>query len=123
MVVFNEWPMGLPRALRLTHADDFARVRREGRVFRHRLLLMSVAPNPVGYNRYGLVTGKKIGKAHQRNRVRRVLRAVLRLRHATLRTGFDVVLVAHPSSVDATWLEMRAAVDTLLNQAGLLVIE
>ncbi len=115
--------MGLPRALRLTRADDFARVRREGRVFRHKLLLMSVAPNTVGHNRYGLVTGKRIGKAHRRNRVRRMLRAALRARHAALRAGFDVVLVAHPAVVDATWAQLCAAVDMLLSQADLLIVE
>lgn len=121
--MFGLWLMGLPRYLRLTHADDFARVRREGRVLRHKLLLISVAPNTVGHNRYGIVTGKKVGKAHQRNRVRRVLREVVRLQHPHLREGFDVVLVAHAAAGDTPWAVIRTAVDTLFHQAGLVAVE
>ncbi len=115
--------MGLPRHLRLTHADDFARVRREGRVLRHKLLLLSIAPNTVGHNRYGIVTGKKVGKAYQRNHVRRILREIVRLRHPHLRAGFDVVVVAHAAAVDAPWRMMQSAVDALFQQAGLVAVE
>lgn len=121
--MFGLYLMGLPRYLRLTHADDFARVRREGRVLRHKLLLVSIAPNTVGHNRYGIVTAKKIGKAYQRNRVRRVLRETLRLQHPYLQAGFDVVLVAHAGAVDAAWPVIQATVEALFQQAGLMAVE
>lgn len=112
--------MGLPRFLRLKQSDDFARVRREGRTFRHKLLLMGVCPNDVGHNRYGIVTGKKVGKAFQRNRVRRVLRELVRHQHPHLEGGYDVVLVASPATADAPFAALQQAADALFRQAGLV---
>lgn len=44
--------------------------------------------------RYGLVAGKRIGNAVQRNRIKRRLRAALAA--APLEPGFDYVLIPNP---------------------------
>lgn len=111
--------MGIRRELRLKRSEDFARVRREGQVVRHRLMLLSSAPNAVGHNRYGIITGKRIGPAVTRNRVRRLLREALRHQHPGLRAGHDVIIIAHPAIVAARAQTIHEVVVTLLRQAGL----
>lgn len=112
--------MGLPRPLRLARPEAFARVRAQGRTFRSRHFLLSLAPNGLPLNRFGLVTGKKLGGAVVRNRVRRLLREVLRLSQDRLRSGWDVVLVAHPAAVGLSVTEIQRTFDALASQAGLL---
>lgn len=111
--------MGIRRELRLKRSEDFARVRREGRVFRHRILFISVITNDVGHNRYGVVTGKRIGTAVQRNYVRRLVREVIRHYHPHLRAGHDVVVVANPAIIGENAHTIREVVGTLVRQAGL----
>lgn len=112
--------MGLRRQLRLTQAGDFERLRREGRAFRQRLLLVSVLPNQLTHNRYGFITGKRLGNAVVRNRVRRRLREAVRLRHPDLIPGYDLVIVAHPAAVTQPFSSLQNALDDALRQAGLL---
>ncbi len=61
-----------------------------------RLLVTYVAKNRIGTNRVGITTSKKIGKAHDRNRARRVIREAFRLIAPFLskRNGWDIVFVA-----------------------------
>ncbi len=112
--------MGLPRPLRLARSEDFARLRLEGQTFRGRFMLINVAPNTLSHNRYGLVTSKRLGGAVVRNRVRRLIREGLRQTTPQMRVGWDVVLVAHPSIVGQSLVEIMRAFDTLARQAGLV---
>jgi ribonuclease P protein component len=111
--------MGLPPQLRLRKAADYERLRRHGKAYRHRLLLLSVLPNDLPHNRYGFAVGKKVGKAVVRNRVRRLLKEAVRALHPTLHPGYDVVIVAHPPSVGQPLAALQRTVDDLLRQAGL----
>ncbi len=51
--------------------------------------------------RYGLVAGRKIGNAVERNRVKRRLRHAIR--DARLRVGYDYVVLAAPEVLDAPY--------------------
>lgn len=115
--------MGLKKSLRLTHPDDFARMRREGRVFRNPLLLLSVYPNDHQQNRYGIITNKRVGKAVDRNRVRRRIREVLRGHHPHLQAGFDVVIVANAKTPHADFHELVSVLGSLFRQSGLIISE
>jgi ribonuclease P protein component len=50
--------------------------------------------------------------------VRRRLREALRARLNRLAPGSDVLVVARPASGEATWAELNAALDRLLERAG-----
>jgi len=105
---------------RLRRRDDFARLRRHGRTYRRPWLSLSVVQNEVGYNRYGFITNKQLGKAVTRNRVRRVLREAIRLRHADVQPGFDILWIARSGLVGKPWPVVVQMVDELYRQAGLL---
>jgi ribonuclease P protein component len=110
------------REHRLRSAVDFQRVRDQSpRVWPHRLLVLHVAPNDLDRARVGITVSGRVGKAVVRNRIRRRLREALRARLDSLTVGYDVLVVARPPSVQASWRELVEAVDTVLQRAGATV--
>ena len=108
------------RQFRLREGKDFARLRREGRVFHHRWLTLSTAPNGLANNRYGFITGKYLGKAVVRNRVRRLLREATRQLHPHLQPGHDLVFIARQPLVGQPFDVVHRIVSDLLHQAGVV---
>jgi ribonuclease P protein component len=103
---------------RLRTPADFATAReRAERGWPHRLLVLYVAPNDLENVRVGITVSGRVGKAVTRNRVRRRLRELLRTRLPRLKSGQDLLLIARPSSAEASWEELGQAVDTLLSLA------
>jgi ribonuclease P protein component len=84
-------------------------------------MTLSVAPNGLLHNRYGFVTGKYLGNAVTRNRVRRLLRESVRLLHPRLYTGFDVVVIARQPVVGQPLAALKRILQELAQQAGMLV--
>jgi ribonuclease P protein component len=105
---------------RLRKREDFARLRQRGKVYRHALVHLSVIQNELTHCRFGYITGKSVGNAVQRNRVRRLLREAVRLRVAEFAGGFDVLLIARSGLVGQDWLTVVRILETLFRQAGLL---
>ena len=69
-----------------------------------RWLRVSAARDPeAGATRFGLVTPRRLGKAVDRNRVRRRLREICRLYRELLAPGFLVVVIAKPSALGASF--------------------
>ena len=76
--------------------------------------------NRTQLNRVGITVGKKLGKAHNRNRTRRRLREIYRLNEDKFQPGWDIVVVARPKAVDADFGKLTAAYLTLAKKAGIL---
>jgi ribonuclease P protein component len=106
---------------RLRSSDDFQRLRREGRAFHHRWMTLSVAHNGLDHNRYGFITGKALGKAVIRNRVRRLLREAVRSMHPRLQPGHDIVFIARRPALEQPFADIQRIVSEQLRQAGLVV--
>jgi ribonuclease P protein component len=105
--------------LRLRRSDDFQRLRREGRSYPNRLLLMSILPNMLSHNRYGFIVSKQLGSAVRRNRIRRQVREAVRLLHPQLRTGYDIVFIARSLVVEQPFEMVQRTIVDLVWQAGL----
>ena len=71
-----------------------------------------MAPGRSGEFRYGLVAGKKIGGAVERNRVKRRLRHALRSVEAP--AGVDMIVIATPAVLPAPFSELVRWLDDLV---------
>jgi ribonuclease P protein component len=78
-------------------------------------------PNSLDHNRYGFIVSKRLGNAVVRNRVRRRLRACLN----TVKPlpGYDILFITRRPILVLKYREMRAIVQSLLQQAGLVEAE
>ena len=102
----------------LTKPQQYALVYSEGSSWASNLLVMKALPNDLTISRYGLSVSKRVGKAVVRNRVKRLLREILRT--MPLKSGWDVVFIVRPVAATANYASLKRAVEGLLSRAQLL---
>ncbi|WP_420632295.1 ribonuclease P protein component [Candidatus Leptofilum sp.] len=110
----------LPQPHRLSRSADVARVRQQGRTFRHPLCILLVKSAETGVSRFAFIASKRVGKAVVRNRARRLLREAVRLHLGSIQPGWDCVWIARPHLPSASFAEVETAVLQLLTQAKLI---
>lgn len=83
-------------------------------------LVLYARRNRTEGNRVGITVGKKLGKAHIRNRVRRRIREVYRLNEEKFLPGYDIVVVARTRAIGASFEQLTKAYLSLAQKAGIL---
>ena len=83
-------------------------------------LVLYARKNQTGENRVGITVGKKLGKAHIRNRTRRRIREIYRLNEEKFQPGWDIVVVARSRAVDAPFDKLTKSYLNLARKAKLL---
>lgn len=104
----------------LRRPGDFEALQREGTSRAHPLLVIRALRNGVERTRIGFSTGRRLGTAVARNRVRRRLRSILRALAPRLEPGWDILVVARPACVDASYADLALAVERLLRRLGVV---
>jgi ribonuclease P protein component len=102
----------------LTKREQYALVYNKGSSWASNLVVMKALPNKLSLSRYGLSVSKRVGKAVMRNRVKRLLREILRL--TPLESGWDIIFMARPGAASANYAELEKSVVNLLSRARLL---
>lgn len=111
---------GYPRELRLLKKRDFDRLFAAGRrVSRGPLRLVYLRRGVTGL-RCGTVTGRRVGGAVERNRLRRRLRELYRLHRHHLVRPLHFAILGQQGAGRLGWDELRELVLGLWREAGLL---
>lgn len=109
----------MPKDSRLRKRAEFLRVYEHGKRFEGRFMTVFILPSDREFHRVGITATKKaIGKAHDRNRAKRLLRETFRLSPDALNTvevKFDWVLNARSGlrkvKLDKPLAEFRAIIE------------
>jgi ribonuclease P protein component len=104
----------------LSRPQDFVAVQGSGITRSHPLLTVRLLRTDLESTRFGLATGRKLGTAVVRNRVRRRLREALRVMAPSFQPGWDVLIIARPAIVEADHDALVGALRRLLIRGGVL---
>lgn len=113
----------MDRSLRLREDWEVRHARARGKAFAQGPIVIRVfshPDNPVP-NRYAVVAGKKVGKAHERNRCKRLVREAIRNLHPTLKPGNDIVVILRGGPDELTGYDLaHQTMQTLFQRARLI---
>ena len=110
-----------PKSRRLTQSAEFEQVKKNGRVYRGQLVVLSVlSVNDVTRFRAGFITSRTIGRAVVRNRVRRRLREIVRKHQREIVDGTWLVTIARVNAAGATYQQLEVEWLRLAKRASIL---
>ena len=102
----------------LTRPEQYALVYNKGRSWIGDLVVMKALLNGLNSSRYGISVSKRVGKAVVRNRVKRLLREILRV--IPLEPGWDIIFIARPAAANANYASLERLIGDLLSRAELV---
>jgi ribonuclease P protein component len=111
---------------RLQKHADYQRAYAAGRKHQSASMSWFLAPQSPAYAgaalprgpRVGLTAGKVLGKAHERNRIKRRMREALRRHVALFPQGFDLIFHPRRSVLTLDFAKLEAEIVRILQQAG-----
>ncbi|MDA2922060.1 ribonuclease P protein component [Patescibacteria group bacterium AH-259-L07] len=93
----------LKKKYRLTKNKDFTHVAKQGQVVYGEILSIKWIKNNLDYSRFGIAVSLKIDKrATRRNRIKRILRAIIREHIDQFISGFDYLILTTPKIKELT---------------------
>ena len=85
-------PCTLRKEEKVRSRTDYLRISKEGERYQTEHFQVSICPNRLSFPRLGIAVGKRVGKAVERNRLKRIIREVFRLNKAALLPSSDFVI-------------------------------
>lgn len=100
---------------RITKHKEYGEFRNPDLFLRSTLFYAAVLYSPSEFA-LGITIGKKVGKAHTRNLLKRRIKGWMQLHKDVLPLGCKVNLIARPGAGELTWQELCKELDMLLTK-------
>ncbi|RAV19528.1 ribonuclease P protein component [Paenibacillus contaminans] len=108
------------REYRLAKREDFNHVYRRGKsVANQQFVLYAMAQPKQEHFRLGVSVSKKIGNAVVRNRIRRMMKEIVRLHIPEIDGGVDFIIIARKPAADLEYAQMEKSIMHVLKRAKL----
>jgi ribonuclease P protein component len=109
------------KRLRLRNRADFSRVYRYGKSFaNHQFVVYGCRRKDTEQFRVGVSCSKKIGNAVVRNRMRRMIKEIIRHHENEIVTQMDLIFIVRKGALDMTYQEMEKSLLHVMRKAALL---
>ncbi|GIP29202.1 ribonuclease P protein component [Paenibacillus sp. J23TS9] len=111
----------LHKSLRLRNRADFSRVYRHGKSFaNHQFVVYWFRKKEVEKFRVGISVSKKVGNAVVRNRMRRLVKEIVRHQEDRLIEHVDLVFIVRKGALDMPYKDLEKSILHVLRKASLL---
>jgi len=107
------------RKYRLRKRRDFSYTYKKGRSLANSCLVLVYRKNRLKITRVGFSISKKFGNAVQRNKTKRRLREICRVRLEKIKPGYDLIFIVRIGARDASFAKLENQMENLLKRAGL----
>jgi ribonuclease P protein component len=113
---------GLPKELRIRESSEIRRILTQGRKYSgtHLILFCLTSSSLDARSRAGFLSPKKIGKAVDRNRVRRWMRETLRRHYEEIKGSHQILMMGRTSAIQAGYQAIHDEFLELCRKARLL---
>ena len=105
----------------LTRNTQFELVYDKGTSWIGKEIVIRILPNSLDISRYGFTVSRRVGKAVIRNRVKRMLREIMR--QTPLQSGWDIVIIARTPAARTDYSTLTRVIKRLLYRAGIFLGE
>jgi ribonuclease P protein component len=103
---------------RLAKREDFNKVYRYGKSAANHQFVLYVLPQPkLEHFRLGISVSKKVGNAVVRNRLRRMIKEVVRLKKEQWTSGFDYIVIARKPLLEMDFQAMEKSLFHVFRKA------
>lgn len=110
----------LPRENRLKKKKDFEKIFKEGKGIKEGFLFFKWAFNNLDISRFGFIVSQKVSKkATLRNKIKRRLREITRMRLPKIKKGIDGAFVALSGLEEKDFQEMETTIDKIFEKTRL----
>ncbi|HBX23906.1 MAG TPA: ribonuclease P protein component [Desulfotomaculum sp.] len=92
---------------------EYRKVYQRGPSMANRYLVVFCLPNSFTYWRLGFSIGKKIGKAFQRNRIKRRLKEICRINNQWFKSGYDYIFIARKGIENQPFIKLEESVENI----------
>lgn len=83
-------------------------------------LVMHYYKNRTSVTKYGITASTAIGKAHMRNRAKRLIREAYRCFKPSIKDGYNIIFAARVRTACTSFNTVKTAMNECLEKAGLL---
>ncbi|MEW5806922.1 MAG: ribonuclease P protein component [Acidobacteriota bacterium] len=95
-----------PPSLRIRKKDDFRLIYSKGQKITSESFTLFILGQGIGKGRLGITVSKQLGKAHARNRVKRILREIFRKNKGRIGNKIDIIINARPGIREKKYSEL-----------------
>ncbi|MFD2117398.1 ribonuclease P protein component [Paenibacillus yanchengensis] len=111
----------MQRKLRLRNRADFSRIYRNGKSFANGQFVVYWSHQKVADPfRVGVSASKKIGNAVVRNRMRRIVKEIMRRYEGKLQPNIDIIIIVRKPAITMHYQELEKSIAHVLRRAALI---
>ncbi|MFZ5945037.1 MAG: ribonuclease P protein component [Bacillota bacterium] len=111
----------LPKKYRLRKNLEFRRIYRSSKSIANEFLVLYIKRNKLNQNtRVGFSISKKIGKANERNYLKRVFREIIKKNLALIEPQYDLIFLARQKIKGKSYKDVEESMESLLKKGKLL---
>ncbi len=96
--------------------EDFNRIIHQGTMKKNKEFVIYCEKNDLGYDKYGISVGKKIGKAVIRNKYKRKIRAIVDQYKKDYQNSQNYIIILRKTCLECTYQEMKDSFFKLMTE-------